>query len=78
VNGGGSPRSLERTSVRSNDVQNDHATSGVILVLGRSLPDRTPGRGIPFNRQFQTWAALLTLEALPLFTLAYLLDDERR
>lgn len=65
-------------SAESNDVQDDHAAIGVIVVLSWCWACWPSRSGIPFNRQFQTWAALLTLAAIPLFTLPYLLDNERR
>ena len=63
----------------SNDIQNDHATIGIIVVHDAGgLTRRTTRRRITFERQFQTWADFLTPAALPFFSLANLLDDERR
>lgn len=61
--------------VRSNDVQDDDAPIWVVFLLRGFLTTRS---WVSFERQFQAWAALLTLPALPLFTLSNLLDDERR
>jgi hypothetical protein len=71
----GKEKANGRQQGRSADVEDDHATIRVVFFVpgARSLRSR-----VAFERQLEARLVVVTPGPLPLLTLSYLLDDERR